>query len=378
MANSHPSTSSTSLSRTPLYDLCLELKGRIVPFAGWEMPVQFSGISQEHQAVRTQVGMFDISHMGKFTLKGKDLIASLQTLVPSDLSRLNPGQAQYTVLLNGNGGILDDLIIYYQGQEPTTGEQLAFVIVNAATRARDKAWMLAHLEATDIQFHDISKDKVLIALQGPQAVAILQPLVADALTTIPNFGHLETQILGSVGILARTGYTGEDGFEIMVEPEIGRQLWQQLLEAGVTPCGLGARDTLRLEAAMALYGQEIDLTTTPLEAGLGWLVHLDTKGNFMGREVLEQQKVAGVTRRLVGLQMQGRHISRHGYPVKAGDEIIGEITSGTLSPTLSYPIALAYVPTQYAKIGQELAVEIRGKNYPATVVKKPFYRRSKN
>lgn len=347
----------------------------MVPFAGWEMPVQFSSIAAEHEAVRNQVGMFDISHMGKFTVKGKNLIESLQPLVPSDLSRLTPGHAQYTVLLNAGGGILDDLIIYYQGQDEITEEQRGFIIVNAATRSRDKAWILSHLESTGIEFQDISKDQVLIALQGPQAETILQPLVSSILKDIPAFGHAETTIFGQPAILARTGYTGEDGFEIMVAPEVGRQLWQQFLGAGVTPCGLGARDTLRLEAAMALYGQEIDLTTTPLEAGLGWLVHLETKGDFMGRAVLEQQKVAGVSRRLVGLKMAGRHIGRHGYPVKIGDQTIGEITSGTLSQTLGYPIALAYVPTKYAKIGQELIIEIRGKNYPATVVKKPFYRR---
>ncbi|MFB8794261.1 MAG: glycine cleavage system aminomethyltransferase GcvT [Microcoleus sp.] len=364
----------SQLARTPLHDLSLELKARIVPFSGWEMAVQYSGLSSEHQAVRSQVGMFDISHMGKFGLRGKQLREKFQLLVPSDLSRLQPGQAQYTVLLNAKGCILDDIIFYYQKPDTTTSEERAVIIVNAATRIRDKAWIAAHLELSGISFTDISPEKVLIAIQGPEAVNYLQPLVTDNLTPIKAFGHLETNLLGQPSFIARTGYTGEDGFEIMVDAEIGKELWKKLLAAGVVPCGLGARDTLRLEAAMALYGQDIDYNTTPLEAGLGWVVHLDSKGDFIGREVLEQQKASGVSKRLVGLEMQGRHIARHGYPVIFESEKVGEVTSGTLSPTLNKPIALAYVPTKLAKIGQELQVEIRGKNYPATVVKKPFYR----
>lgn len=362
------------LSRTPLFDLCVASKGRMVPFAGWEMPVQFSGISQEHQAVRSNAGLFDISHMGKFGLRGKQLIEKLQTLVPSDLSRLQPGQAQYTVLLNAKGCILDDIIFYYQDPDATTGEQRGVLIVNAATRSRDKAWIAAHLETSGVTLLDVSKEKVLMALQGPQASHLLQGLVTEDLGKVKPFGHLETSLLGHSAFVARTGYTGEDGFEIMVDPAVGIEIWQQLLEAGVLPCGLGARDTLRLEAAMALYGQDIDDTTTPLEAGLGWLVHLESKGYFIGRGVLEKQKAAGVSKRLVGLEMEGRYIARHGYPVLCNGEIVGEVTSGTLSPTLNKAIALAYVPTRLASIGQQLEVEIRGKGYAAGVVKRPFYR----
>ncbi len=337
------------------------------------MPVQFAGISREHEAVRTTAGMFDISHMGKFFLRSKQLVSQLQRLVPSDLSRLQPGQAQYTVLLNSEAGIVDDIIFYYQGEEPT-GEQRGGLIVNAATTSKDKAWLLQHLDMSLVELHDLSQTKVLIALQGPKAAAILQSLVQEDLAKVKAFGHLETTILGEPSFIARTGYTGEDGFEVMVDPEGGVKLWGALLQAGVVPCGLGARDTLRLEAAMALYGQDIDDTTTPLEAGLGWLVHLDTKGDFIGRDVLEQQKSQAVGRRLVGLQMQGRHIARHAYQVLSAGKVVGEITSGTLSPTLGYPIALAYVPTALSHIGQQLEVDIRGKAYPATVVKKPFYR----
>ncbi len=336
--------------------------------------MQYSGLSNEHQIVRSQAGMFDISHMGKFGLRGKQLREKIQLLVPSDLSRLQPGQAQYTVLLNAKGCILDDIIFYCQEPDTTTSEERAVIIVNAATRIRDKAWIASHLELSNVSFTDLSPDKILIAIQGPEAVNYLQPLVADNLTAIKAFGHIETNLLGQQSFIARTGYTGEDGFEIMVDAEVGKELWQQLLAAGVVPCGLGARDTLRLEAAMALYGQDIDDNTTPLEAGLGWVVHLDSKGDFIGREVLSQQKASGVSKRLVGLEMAGRHIARHGYPVIFEGEKVGEVTSGTLSPTLNKPIALAYVPTKLAKIGQELEVEIRGKNYPARVVKKPFYR----
>jgi aminomethyltransferase len=317
--------------------------------------------------------MFDISHMGKFAFQGRQLLEHLQPLVPSDLKRLHVGEAQYTVLLNSQAGIIDDIIFYYQGEDKT-GEQRGMMIVNAATRTRDKALLLANLEAAPVDLQDLSKEKVLIAVQGPQAVGYLQPFVQEDLTPIKAFGHLEATVLDQPAFIARTGYTGEDGFEVMVDPEVGVELWRSLLSAGVTPCGLGARDTLRLEAAMALYGQDIYETTTPLEAGLGWVIHLDTKGDFIGRSVLEQQKATGVERRLVGIEMQGRYIARHGYPVLYEGKPVGEVTSGTLSPTVGKAIALAYVPTSLSKTGQQLEVEIRGKAYPAVVVKKPFYR----
>lgn len=366
----------TPLARTPLYTLSLELNARMTGFSGWEMPVQYSGITREHQAVRTAAGMFDISHMGKFQLTGKDVLSQIQPLVPSDLSRLQPGQAQYTVLLNPQAGIIDDLIFYYQGND-SEGQQRWAIIVNAATTQKDRSWMLEHLDPDQVHFQDQSTARTLIAVQGPEAASQLQSLVKEDLSIIKPFGHLEGTVLGQPAFLARTGYTGEDGFEVMTEPSVGVELWQALLAAGVTPCGLGARDTLRLEAAMALYGQDIDDTTTPLEAGLGWLVHLDSKGDFIGRSVLEQQKQTGVRRRLVGLQMQGRAIARHGYPVFHNGKPVGEVTSGTQSPTLGQAIALAYVPTELSKPEQPLEVEIRGKRYPAIVVKKPFYRRAK-
>lgn len=363
-----------SLSRTPLYNLAVELNGRMVAFSGWEMPVQYTSINTEHEAVRTKAGMFDISHMGKFVAQGHDLIEKMQYLVPSDLSRLQPGKAQYTVLLNSHGGILDDFIFYRQSNNPVTNEPRSVMIVNAATRSRDKAWIVAHLEASGINFQDISQQKVLMAVQGPEAESCLQQFVKENLASIEFFGHSEITVLGQPGFIARTGYTGEDGFEIMVNPPVGVELWRSLLDAGVTPCGLGARDTLRLEAALALYGQDIDTNITPLEAGLSWLVHLDKNEDFIGRRVLEQQKAEGVSKRLVGLEMIDRGIARHGYPVLSNGKVIGEVTSGTKSPTLGKAIALAYVPTNLAKVGQQLEVEIRGKNYASIVVKRPFYK----
>ena len=364
----------TVLARTPLYSLAKALNARMTEFSGWEMPVQYSGITHEHHAVRSTAGMFDISHMGKFWLIGKTVLEQLQALVPSDLSRLQPGEAQYTVLLNDHAGIIDDLIFYYQGTN-SDGMQRWGAIANAATTDKDKAWMLSHLDLTETTFQDCSTEKALIAVQGPSAVAKLQTLVKEDLSIVKAFGHLEGTVLGQPGFLARTGYTGEDGFEVMVSPEAGVELWKALLALGVVPCGLGCRDTLRLEAAMALYGQDIDDTTTPLEAGLGWLVHLDSKGDFIGRSILETQKQKGMQQRLVGLQMQGRNIARHNYPVIANGKVAGMVTSGTQSPTLGQPIALAYVPTEFSKPGQPLEVEIRGKLYPAIVVKRPFYRR---
>ena len=368
MANSQ----SSDLLRTPLFDLAQKQQARFTAFSGWEMPVQYTGLKLEHQSVRSEVGMFDISHMGKFTFVGENLIDTWQALVPSDLSRLEPGQAQYTALLNPQGGIIDDIIFYYQGEKATA--QQAVVIVNAGTTDKDKAWIMSHLKNSSITMADISQQQALIALQGPKAAEVLQALTTDDLTTMAAFTHQTVSINGQSAFVARTGYTGEDGFEIMSEPDAARQLWQNFLEVGVTPCGLGARDTLRLEAAMSLYGQEIDETTTPLEAGLGWLVHLKTKGDFIGRSVLEQQKKEGIKRRLVGLEMSGRHIARHGYRVIFEGQPVGEVTSGTLAPTVGKAIALAYVPKPLSKLGQSLEIEIRGKTYPAKVVKKPFYR----
>ena len=365
------------LQRTPLHELCRDSGGRMVPFAGWEMPVQFSGLIQEHKAVREQVGMFDISHMGVLRLEGPNPKDALQQMVPSDLHRIGPGEACYSVLLNERGGIRDDLIVYDCG--PLDAERGALVLViNAACTDSDTAWIREQLEPAGLTVTDIKQGGVLLALQGPKAIALLEQLSGEDLSGLPRFGHRMLSVSGlqEPVFTARTGYTGEDGAELLLSAEDGQHLWRELLERGVTPCGLGARDTLRLEAAMHLYGQDMDDATNPFEAGLGWLVHLEMPSDFVGRKALEQAVEAGPTKRLIGLKLQGRAIARHDYPVLHNDEPVGVVTSGTWSPTLGEAIALAYVPRALAKIGTELCVEIRGKAQPATVVRRPFYKRS--
>ena len=337
------------LKRTPLFEATQAAGGRMVPFAGWEMAVQFEGLVAEHQAVRRRCGIFDISHMGVLTLRGAGAKEALQALVPTDLFRIGPGEACYTVLLNERGGIRDDLIVYDRGWQADGQCHELLLVINAACAAADTAWICSQLEPLGIRIEDRKGDGVL-------------------------------KLAGASAFVGRTGYTGEDGFELLLNRPDGLLLWDKLLASGVSPCGLGARDTLRLEAAMHLYGHELDEHTTPLEAGLGWLVHLEMPKAFIGREALERHSAAGVQRRLVGLKLQGRAIARHGYPVLAAgapvaSEPVGQITSGSWSPTLEEAIALAYVPASAAKLDTELAVQIRGKAEPALVVRRPFYRR---
>ena len=377
-----------ALRRTALFEAARAAGGRLVPFAGWEMAVQFSGLVAEHQAVRSGCGLFDISHMGVLRLRGDGAKDALQALVPTDLFRIGPGEACYTMLLNEAGGIRDDLIVYDQGRvarDPASGvtTDALVVVINAACAEADTAWIRAQIEPRGIEVSDSKGEGVLLALQGPEAANRLEALSGVSLAGLPRFGHRQLRLAGTAQgaaagaelFVGRTGYTGEDGFELLLDRQAGLALWQQLLDEGVVPCGLGARDTLRLEAAMHLYGSEMDASTSPLEAGLGWLVHLEMPKPFIGREVLERQSAEGVTRKLVGLKLEGRAIARHGYPVLRDGQSVGVITSGTWSPTLGEAIALAYVPSDAAKLGTELAVEIRGKAAPATVVKRPFYRR---
>ena len=377
----------TPLRRTPLFEAARAAGGRLVPFAGWEMAVQFAGLVAEHNAVRQSCGVFDISHMGVLSLRGEGVKDALQGLVPSDLFRIGPGEACYTVLLNDNGGIRDDLIVYDRGRlaagaDPSETDELLLVI-NAACAEADTAWLRSQLEPQGIAIADRKSDGVLLALQGPEAPARLEALAGVDLGGLPRFGHRTLRLAGTARgaaagasvFVGRTGYTGEDGFELLLERPAGLALWEQLLAEGVAPCGLGARDTLRLEAAMHLYGNEMDAGTTPLEVGLGWLVHLEMPKPFIGRAVLERQSAEGVGQRLVGLELAGRAIARHGYPVLWNGEPVGEVTSGSWSPSLGKAIALARVPAAAARLGTELAVEIRGKAEPAVVVKRPFYRR---
>jgi aminomethyltransferase len=365
-------TESSNLLRTPLYSLSCQSHAKFTNFAGWEMALQYSGLKKEHQAVRESVGMFDISHMGKFLLRGKTLRSSLNYLVPSDLTDLETGKAQYSVLLNQKGGIIDDIIFYYQGENEENIES-GILIVNASTTAKDWRWLTENLHNKNIELKDDSQNLALIALQGKKAVKYLNPLITEDLTTLPSFGHITTEIDEEIVLIARTGYTGEDGFEIMTTPSIAQKLWQYFLINNVTPCGLGCRDTLRLEACMGLYGQDMNEEITPLEAGLGWVVNFNH--DFIGKDVLVTQKQEKVKKRLVAIEMKGKYIARHDYPILIKNQVVGHITSGTLSPTLNKAIAFGYVPYNYSKIGQKLDIEIREKLYPAVIVKKPFYHR---
>ncbi|MCF2970987.1 glycine cleavage system aminomethyltransferase GcvT [Synechococcus sp. Nb3U1] len=368
---------SPTLQRTPLFAHHQALGARFVPFSGWEMPVQYQGVVAEHQAVREKVGVFDISHMGKFTLWGPELGSHLNRLLPTDLSPLPVGCGRYTVLLNPQGGILDDVIVY---KHPPEGEVEHWsVIVNAATCQKDWDWLHQHLSGIPgVQLRDYSSAQVLLAVQGREAEATLQPFLQGSLAGLGRFQH--GQFTGGEGFsgeaifVARTGYTGEDGFEVMLSLGDGIRLWEHLIQAGVQPCGLGCRDSLRLEAALHLYGQDMDETTTPLEAGLTWLVN--NPGDYIGKAALETQRNQGIPRRLVGFRLLERAIPRTGYAIWAAgsSDPIGRVTSGTHSPSLGYGIGLGYVDPDWAKVGSRLEIEIRGQRWPAEVVKRPFYR----
>ncbi|MGQ9866068.1 MAG: glycine cleavage system aminomethyltransferase GcvT [Pseudanabaenaceae cyanobacterium] len=354
-------------SRTPLWALQQERhpQAKFTEFGGWELPLQFQGIVAEHQAVRSHCGLFDVSHMGKLYVRGEKALAFLENLVPSALSDLPENSGRYTVLLNATGGILDDLIVY------RLPDRTWLLIVNAATRPKDVAWLQQHLPP-GVDLEDATTAQVLLAVQGPKAIATVQTLTEGCLASLPRFGCQEYRMAGLPVWAARTGYTGEDGLEILLRAEDGPHLWLALLANGALPCGLGSRDTLRLEAGLPLYGQDLDETTSPLVAGLGWLVHWERKGDFMGRAALETERQQGISRRRVALQGEGKTIARPHYPIQDGDQTIGEITSGTLSPTLGIPIAFGYVPPQYARLGQTLTVPVRDRLGTFTVVRPPF------
>jgi len=348
---------------SPLWE-CYQHEAKLTEFAGWMLPAQFAGLTPEHQAVRQKAGLFDISHMGQIELQSPHILEDFNPLIPTSITQLKPGQAQYTVLLNSRGGIIDDIIIYAQG------EGRVKLIVNAACTEKNLKWLHQHLPRVVIQ----PTAQGLMALQGPHATGILQILTPTALENIPRFGHtIVSTKFGQIWV-ARTGYTGEDGWEIQAEPAVGQALWRELLAQGATPCGLVARDMLRLEAGLHLYGQDMNESSTPLEAGLGWLVNWD-KGDFMGRAELIAQKSQGVAQKLVGLIGTGRRIFRTGYPVRAQGQTVGRVTSGTLSLSLGRPIGLAYVEVAWTELGTPLTVQVREQELPVTVVKRTFYTR---
>jgi aminomethyltransferase len=366
---------SEDLKRTPLHACHVESGARLVEFAGWEMPVQYAGVIDEHRAVRSAAGLFDVSHMGEVRVRGAGAESFLQRLTPNDVSKLNPGRAHYSGLLTDRGTYVDDILIYRLAADDF------MVVVNASNAPRDFEWISSRAGAlgsdTDAEVTNESDRWALIALQGPKAKEILEPLSPGA-SELRYYGFKQGEVDGRPALISRTGYTGEDGFELYVDPEHAPALWRRLLEGGASPAGLGARDTLRLEAAMALYGHEIDETTTPWEAGLAWIVKLD-KGDFLGRDALVAQKEAGAPRKLVGFEVEGRGIARQGHAVLSGEggETVGIVTSGTWSPTFEKALGLAYVPPDLAAPGTPLTLDVRGRQLAARVVDAPFYRRAK-
>jgi aminomethyltransferase len=359
--------------RTPLYDTHRALGARLIEFGGWDMPVQYSGILAEHHAVRTKAGLFDLSHMGEIEVSGPRALEALQELVVTDVSRVQLGQAQYSVMCYPDGGIVDDIIIYRVAQENY------LICVNAANTAKDFEWMTQHNHAQATMI-DRSDEYALIAVQGPTASAIVRQLTPLNLSQVRRYWFATGGVAGVSALVARTGYTGEDGFELFVAADRAANVWNACLDAGqkdgLLPIGLGARDTLRLEAAYLLYGNDIDARTTPLEAGLQRLMKFD-KASFLGREALLQQQTAGIKKQLIGLRMDEPGIPRHGYPLWHDEQSVGVVTSGTQSPTLGVGIALGYVPPVCTAVGTSLAVEIRGRRVPAHVVERPFYRKEK-
>jgi len=363
------------LKQTPLYPLYERYGAKTIDFGGWELPVYFSGIQKEHEAVREKAGLFDVSHMGEVVVSGPDALRFLQYLTTNDVSRLRAGQAQYSLMCYPDGGVVDDLLVY------RLADDRFMLVVNAANIDKDLDWLHKHAEG-DVTIDDISDETALLALQGPLAETILQRLTPVDLSQLPGFHFVENAQVGETkALISRTGYTGEDGFELYAAASEAIALWERLLEAGredgLVPAGLGARDTLRFEARLPLYGQELSPHISPLEAGLGFFVKLADKGDFIGREALERQKQHGVPRKLVGLEMIDRGIPRSHYPVYADGERIGEVTTGTQSPTFKTNIGLALIRSEYAAIGSEVEVEIRGKRLRARVVKTPFYTRRK-
>lgn len=361
------------MKRTPLYDQYVNYGAKIVDFHGWEMPVQFSKIQEEHEAVRTKAGLFDVSHMGEVTVKGSGALDFLQRLVTNDVAKLEPGKAQYAAMCYENGGTVDDLLVYQKDE----GDYL--LVINSANIEGDYEWIVSHVEG-DVKTENISEKVAQLAIQGPKAEEILQNLTGTDLSQIKFFRFQENvEISGVKSLVSRTGYTGEDGFEIYCESAEGGKLWEALMKAGkpegLLPCGLGARDTLRFEAKLPLYGQELSPEITPIEAGIGFAVKTNKEADFLGKTVLKKQKEEGAPRKLVGIEMIDKGIPRTGYEVYSNGERIGEVTTGTQSPTLKKNVGLALLKREYIELGTEVEVQVRKKRLKAEVVKTPFYKR---
>ena len=356
------------LLRTPLYDLHRKLGGKMVPYAGWEMPVQYTaGIMAEHQAVRAKVGIFDVSHMGEFEVTGPDRNAFVNRITCNDVGALKAGQVQYSGILTREGTFIDDCTVY-------RFDDKIMIVVNAANVAAAWEHIVDLKGGANVRLKDISSDVGLIAIQGPDAENTLQPLADLPLADIPYYHHDNGKIAGCQCFISRTGYTGEDGFELYCRWKDTPTIWEALLKAGALPIGLGARDSLRLEVGYALYGHEIDRNITPLEAGLAWIVKLNKGAPFTGADALSAQKARGVTRKLVGFKLLGRGIARQGYPVWYQDKQVDQVRSGTQSPSLNAAIGTTFLPADAAKVGTQFEIECRGEKIPAEVVGRPFWK----
>jgi aminomethyltransferase len=356
-----------ALRRTPLYEEHKALGARLVDFAGWEMPVQYEGIKAEHEAVRTRAGLFDVSHMGEIIFRGPQAEEAVQRLVTRDVSRLSVGQAGYAAVCYESGGTVDDVLVYRAQDD-------FLVVVNASNREKDVQHFRENTSDLDVEVVDESDEWALLALQGPEAVRLLQPFTETDLSSIKYYRYEVGEVEGAYAVISRTGYTGEDGFELFVRSDDAPALWRRLIEAGAAPVGLGARDTLRLEAGMCLYGNELDAETTPLEAGIGFAVHLDKESEFIGQQALRREQEEGLRKRLVGFKVEGRGIARHDYPVTVDGETVGSVTSGTLSPTLNEAIGLALVAPG---VEDEFEVVIRSRTVLVRAVSLPFYKRER-
>lgn len=371
--------SETSLKKTPLNAAHRSLGGRMVDFGGWDMPVQYpAGIIEEHMRCRTRAGLFDVSHMGEIWVEGPDAIPFVNRLTTNDVTKLIDGQAHYSALTNEQGGVVDDLLVY------RFGPKKLLLVVNAGTTDKDWAWIKSHhSEHQDLGMRNASSEYCQIAVQGPDAVGILQKLTETDLNAIGYYHFTEGKVDGVESIISRTGYTGEDGFEVYAAPQYAEQLWNKLLETGnygsdggILPCGLAARNTLRLESAMSLYGHELGDDISTLEANLAWITKLQ-KGEFIGSDVIAKQKEEGLTRKIAGFEMVEPGIARDGYDVYVGDEKVGQVTSGSPAPFLKKNIGLAFLPPQFTNAGQEIRIDVRGKLLKAQIVPTPFYKRQK-
>lgn len=359
------------VKRTPVYESYAKYGGKNVAYAGWEMPVEYIGLVPEHNKVRTDAGIFDVSHMGEVTVKGKDALAYIDHLVTNDVTKLVDGQCQYNVLCYPDGGVVDDLIVYRFGPEDF------LLVINAGNTDKDYVWFREHLDGYDVVIENVSPETGQVAVQGPKAEEYVQKLTDTDLSQIAFFHNKKDVNIGGINCLvSRTGYTGEDGFEIYCHKDEVAKLFEMIADAGVQPIGLGARDTLRFEANLPLYGQEYDETISPLEAGYGYFVKLDKEGDFIGKEALKKQKAEGLKRKIVGFEM-AKGSPRHGYDVYKGDKKIGVVTTGYISPSLGKAIGMALVDIEESEMGNTFDIAVRNKRMPATVISRKFLKKDK-